>query len=348
MDKPGACILTSDVGSILREQIASLHPASVTVLTDEHTRTHCYPKIQPTLPEHHLITVPAGEENKTIDGAARIWQEMTDLRLDRKSLFVVLGGGVLGDMGGFCAATYKRGIPFILIPTTLLAQVDASVGGKLGIDFRNFKNHIGVFQHPHATIIDTLFLRTLPAAERRSGFAEIIKHCFLSDSDMWNTIRMKNPEEQDWHTLVAHSVAFKQSVVDADPTEKGLRKILNFGHTIGHAVESASLSGKERLLHGDAIAVGMVAESYVARRKEILGQEPLDQLTAYLIKIFGHREIETDDETLIGLMLQDKKTSQGKILLALADGKGGHRYDIQATPEDIREGLSYYRSIHQR
>lgn len=346
MENRGACILTSDAGQVLRDRIAASKPGSVTILTDDNTYQHCYPLLKEGLSEHRCITVPAGEENKTINGAVEIWSRLTELQIDRRGLLIVLGGGVLGDMGGFCAATYKRGIGFILVPTTLLAQVDASVGGKLGIDFQHLKNHIGLFEQPLATVIDTRFLGTLPKDELRSGFAEVIKHCFLSDPHMWSRVCSRSLERQDWNELVAHSVAFKERIVASDPKESGIRKVLNFGHTIGHAIESRSLMG-ERLLHGEAIAIGMICESHLALRKGLLEDEALQGLTRYILNVFGHREIGHDDESLMRLMRQDKKTTSGRILLALADGKGGHHFDVPVTETEISEALGHYRSLDQ-
>src|SRR6187402_1944444 len=199
--------------------------SQVAVLTDENCRRHCYPLLEQTLPPHRLIEVKSGEEQKNLDTCSYIWQEMTEQALDRHAVLLVLGGGVLGDMGGFCASTYKRGIDFILVPTTLLAQVDASIGGKLGIDFNHFKNHIGVFNQPALTILHSDFLKTLPAAELRSGFAEVIKHTLISDKTMWDEISAKSLTHQDWDKILKHSVEFKADVTQKDPTETGLRKI---------------------------------------------------------------------------------------------------------------------------
>src|SRR5688572_17782027 len=227
-------ILVSD--DLTRDLQAFLHKkkySSLAVLVDENTRRHCLPLIMPVLSNIFVIEVKSGEDEKNINTAVSIWQAMTEQALDRHAGLIVLGGGVLGDMGGFCAATYKRGIDFILIPTTLLAQVDASIGGKLGIDFNHFKNHIGVFQKPVLTMLYRNFLETLPLSELKSGFAEVIKHTLISDKEMWKEISSKTLNDQDWKRLVKHSVEFKSRVTMEDPTEKGLRKILNAGHTIG-------------------------------------------------------------------------------------------------------------------
>ncbi len=324
--------------------IAEISPSSVTLLTDENTAKYCLPLLENDITGFNRIIIPAGEQNKNLEGAAQIWKGLTDFQIDRKGLLVVLGGGVLGDMGGFCAATYKRGINFILIPTTLLAQVDASVGGKLGIDFEDFKNHIGVFQNPIATLIDSRFLKTLPKAELRSGFAEIIKHCIISDADMFAAICGKTLDEQSLSELVAHSVAFKKEVVTKDPKESGLRKILNFGHTIGHGIESLSLGSSHRLLHGEAIAIGMITESWIAHQKQMLSAGDLARITKFILQIFGKESVSASTDELIRVISQDKKNSGNKILMALPDGIGQCKWDVAVIPDEITAAVEYYLS----
>src|SRR5688572_19928359 len=220
---PDNILFSSNPSKDLLAFLTTKNYSNVAVLVDEHTQIHCYPLVQDVLPPHFVITVKSGEEQKTLDTCVSIWQAMTVRALDRHACLIVLGGGVLGDMGGFCAATYKRGIDFILIPTTLLAQVDASIGGKLGIDFSTFKNHIGVFQQPVLTMLYAGFLNTLPKHELRSGFAEVIKHTLISDDAMWRVISQHSLEDQNWIDLLQHSVAFKAHVTIEDPKEKGLR-----------------------------------------------------------------------------------------------------------------------------
>ena len=336
------CLITSDAPGELLRLIGILAPGSITVLTDSNTRRHCYPHIKDNLPAHAVIEILPGEEHKDLEGASKVWHELTRLQVTRKGLLIILGGGVTGDLGGFCAATYKRGIPFILVPTTLLAQVDASVGGKLGIDFEHFKNHIGVFQEPVCTVIDTRFLATLPAAERRSGFAEVIKHCLISDRAMWNVIRTRPLSDQDWTTLVSHSVAFKQRVVETDPREAGMRKILNYGHTIGHGLESLSLDSGDRLLHGEAIAIGMVAEAFLAVGRGLLSETECEEIREYVLSVFGHRKPTFTMEQLITLIRQDKKNDQDRILMALPSGIGGHQWDVEVSPEEIGAAMEWY------
>ncbi len=319
--------------------------SSITVLTDSNTHILCYPLIQTNLPDHSVINIAAGEENKNLESCKLIWEKLTERQLDRHSLMVILGGGVLGDMGGFCAATFKRGIDFILMPTTLLSQVDASVGGKLGIDFQNFKNHIGVFCQPTATLICPAFLTSLPERELRSGFAEIIKHCLISDKNMWDVIRKRSLNQQNWNELITHSVAFKKHVIEADPREKGLRKILNFGHTIGHAVESYFLDSDNRLFHGEAISVGMITESYIAHQKNLLSSIALNEIKDYLKQIYPKVALPDTYEQIMKLVLQDKKNKSNKILMALTEGIGHARWDVEVSPGEIEEALKYYQSI---
>ncbi|MCD8540568.1 MAG: 3-dehydroquinate synthase, partial [Leadbetterella sp.] len=262
-------ILQDSIEQLLPQYLEGKDYSALVVIADRNTRKDCYPRIKEVLPRHLLITVQDGEEYKNLDTCINIWNKLTEAEFDRHALVINLGGGVIGDMGGFCAATYKRGIDFIQVPTTLLAQVDASVGGKLGIDFQGFKNHIGVFTQPRAVLIDTGFLTTLPERELRSGYAEVIKHCLIRDRKMWDKIRKSELGDIPMKELVSHSVETKKAIVTEDPTEKGLRKILNFGHTVGHAVETFHLT-RERLLHGEAIAIGMICEAYIAYSKGML------------------------------------------------------------------------------
>ncbi len=319
--------------------------SKVAVLHDPHTKTLCYPLVQDFLPPHSLLEVPAGEDHKNLATCQLIWQQLTDLNFDRHSLLIVLGGGVLGDMGGFCAATYKRGIDFILIPTTLLAQVDAGIGGKLGIDFNHFKNQIGVFAEPRTTVIHTPFLKTLPERELRSGFAEVVKHCLIADEPMWQTIRAKSLHDQDWETLVQHSVLLKKSVTEKDPNEKGLRKILNFGHTIGHALESYFLAEGNRIFHGEAIAMGMVMEAFIASKKNLISQNELEEITAYVLLVFEKQEMPWGDSALIQLTRQDKKNKGEEILMALPEGIGRAKWDVAVSGEELENSYDFYRSL---
>ena len=316
---------------------------AIGVLVDENTKRLCYNVVRPLLPLHHLIEVQGEEKNKNLATCEKVWQQLTELHFDRHSLLVVLGGGVLGDMGGFCASVFKRGIDFMLMPTTLLAQVDAAIGGKTGVDFGSFKNHIGLFKSPVTTLIATDFLASLPPQELRSGFAEVIKHCLISDKRMWDSIRKKDLASQDWSKLVRHSVRFKSGVVARDPMEKGERRILNYGHTLGHAIEGHFLHSATRLLHGEAIAAGMVLEARIARGKKLIDSDELESIRDYIFSLFGKVALPGSDR-LMPLLVQDKKNKGNEILMALPKKIGKAVWDMRVSAEEIREAVLYYQS----
>jgi 3-dehydroquinate synthase len=227
----------------------------------------------------------------------------------------------------------------VLMPTTLLAQVDASIGGKLGIDFMGLKNHIGVFREPVATLICPFFLGSLPERELRSGFAEVIKHCLISDSEKWELLKSKSYLEQDFDLLIRHSVAFKAAVVAKDPFEKGVRKILNYGHTIGHALETCSMRSGERLYHGEAVAAGMIAESHVARSLKLISELEEREIRTYLRDTFG--QVKAPDwSEFLPVIRQDKKNKGEKILMALPNGIGRAVWDIEVSEQLIEEALT--------
>jgi 3-dehydroquinate synthase len=316
----------------------------VAVLVDENTRFHCLPLVHKVIKPTDIIEIESGEEKKTLDTCVKIWKDLTDNHYERKSLLVNLGGGVIGDMGGFCAATYKRGIDFINIPTTLLSQVDASVGGKLGIDFLGFKNHIGTFKLPRKVFIDTKFLKTLPERELRSGFAEVIKHCLIADAGYWEIVSAIDFKDQNWPEIVEHSVEVKNNVVEEDPFEKGRRKSLNFGHTIGHAIESYFLQKEEqRLLHGEAIAAGMICETYLSEKYCKLSQASVKSIENYITKTFGRIPITKEDiDEVTRLCLQDKKNEKGIINFSLLKEIGNSVFNVGIEQNEIRKVLELY------
>jgi len=338
-------VIISPISESLKTFLASQDYSKIIVLTDTNTKRLCYPLIKDSLPKHMVITVKQGEENKNLQTCEIIWSAMTGAQLDRHGLMINLGGGVIGDMGGFCAATYKRGIDFIQIPTTLLSQVDASVGGKLGIDFQGFKNHLGVFTLPNAVLIDSIFLETLSEREKRSGFAEILKHCLIQDVNKWNEIRGRDLADQNLPDLIAHSVEIKKKVVEQDPTEKGLRKILNFGHTLGHAIETFFLpQGKKRLFHGEAIATGMVCESYISYTRGLIEERTLEQIEEFIFSIYGKVDIDAANfDTIIGITLQDKKNKGKEVRFSLINAAGSCLYDIVVTRNEMKKALEYYK-----
>jgi 3-dehydroquinate synthase len=317
----------------------------IAILVDEFTNKYCLPIIQDLLPSNFTkILIKSGEHHKNLATCEQVWDRMTKANMDRHSLLINLGGGVIGDLGGFCASTYKRGIDFIQIPTTLLAQVDASVGGKLGIDFHGLKNHIGVFQLPKAVLIDPKFIDTLSIQQKKSGFAEIIKHCLIRDEKEWSAIRQQSFEELDLSKLIAHSVAIKEAVVLEDPKEAGLRKILNFGHTLGHAIETYLLDkGKRKILHGEAIAIGMIVEAFISHQRDLISLQELEEIESYLFENYGRVKLHTEEiSKIIALTAQDKKNKGKEIRFSLLTGIGDCGYDIPVSASEMKKAIQYY------
>jgi len=338
-------IIKKQIEQSLNDVLFQKTYSQIGVLVDTNTESLCYPIIKNSLPTHELIRVEAGEKFKNLESCQRIWEQLTQKGFDRYSCMVVLGGGVLGDMGGFCAATYKRGIDFILVPSTLLSQVDASVGGKLGIDFMGYKNHIGLFLEPTATLISSNFLSTLPLRELRSGFAEVIKHSLISNETKWKSISLKPLEEQNWDELIDFCYQIKSSIAESDPYEGGIRKILNFGHTIGHAVESCCLKTLAPLYHGEAVAIGMITEAHISFQKGKLSKASLQEITNYLRDIFGKKKEFPNDDEILEWIVQDKKNKGNKILMALLERVGHAEWDVEVNENEIRNSLDYYRSL---
>lgn len=338
--------ITNDVVTAINDFLSANPYQKIGVLVDNNTYIHCYPLISSSLPEHFVVNIAAGEKHKDLSTCNGIWEEMTDHQMDRKSLLINLGGGVIGDMGGFCAATYKRGINFLNIPTTLLAQVDASIGGKLGVDFQGFKNHIGVFRDPEKVLISTKFLMTLPSAELRSGFAEVIKHALIFDLHHWLKIQSTPWDLQPWDEHIAHSVITKYRIVAADPTENNVRKTLNFGHTVGHAIERHFLHEPEPLLHGEAIAIGMICESCLSSKKEGFPVNRVKEISDYLLRIFGKVHIPPEEINAIAKnVLQDKKNEDGHIICTMLKDIGEATYESSVTLQEVERSLEFYCSL---
>jgi 3-dehydroquinate synthase len=338
-------VLLEPVLPTLRHLLSSTPHSRLVVLTDSNTTRHCFPLLQEVLPADHLhLSVPAGEEHKTLETCVQIWSAMTEAGLDRKALLLNLGGGVITDMGGFCAATYKRGIRFINIPTTLLAQVDASLGGKLGIDFRGYKNHIGLFGEPLAVVVDSHFLKTLPERERRSGYAEVVKHALIADAEQWQLLQQHPWQEHSWQRIISHSIGIKSVVVAQDPREQGLRKILNFGHTLGHALESHKLEPAEsRLLHGEAIAVGMICETWLSWQKTGLPEGEARAIARYISAVWPEPMLGEDDlEPILNRLQHDKKNEGRQVLYSLLKHTGEAVYNIAVSREEAKKALQWY------
>lgn len=339
---------------IFDDTLAELHRfiqqhsySRILVLTDRNTCVHCLPALQKAMPGfegYDVIEVDPGEENKNIDFCVGIWRMMLDFGADRQSLLINLGGGVVTDMGGFTASTFKRGIDFIQVPTTLLSQVDASVGGKTGVDLGNVKNIIGTFAQPKAVFIASTFLQTLDRRQLVSGFAEVIKHGLIADRAFYENVKNLDAAAVSLEHI-RHSVSIKNAVVTQDPLEKGLRKILNFGHTIGHALEGYSLvNDRNPLLHGEAIAAGMICEAYLAHRLNGLSEDALEDIIRTFRTHFPdyayNREIYGE---LLVLMKNDKKNAGNQIGFALLNTIGACSIDVFVEESLIVESLDFYR-----
>ena len=318
----------------------------IAILVDENTQKHCLPLLN--LKNTEVVEIQSGEIHKTLQTCEALWKALTDLKFSRKSMVLNLGGGVIGDMGGFVASTYKRGIKFINLPTTLLSQVDASIGGKLGIDFGSLKNHIGVFKEPDQVIINTHFLQTLPDRELRSGFAEVIKHALIADSEHWNYLKDQDFNKLDWNKIIPKSVAIKNQVVESDPLENGLRKVLNFGHTLGHAIESFLLQSSAPLLHGEAIGVGMILESHLSYQKDWITSDQLNEITSFIIPFYSHLPKHLPDlEEIYSYLLQDKKNDALGINFSLIKGIGGCEFDQKVSQDMISLAIDYYQDLYK-
>ncbi len=332
----------------LRNEIQGLAPSKIFVLVDENTEKYClFHLFENTELSMQVIKIESGERHKNLDTCQTIWQSLMNKGADRQSLLINLGGGVIGDMGGFCAGTYMRGIRFIQMPTTLLSQVDASIGGKTGIDFMQRKNMIGLFGKPEAVFVFTKFLKTLPKIELRSGFAEMLKHALIADKESWDKLTQSEITKiSDWESLVYQSILTKLDITNEDPYESGKRKILNFGHTIGHAIESYWMTSDKPLLHGEAIAIGMIAESFIAYRMGLIREEILFEIRRAILHIYGHQPRYVKPAgALISLMRSDKKNHNNTFLLSLPDAIGQCRYDIPITEDIIAESLIFYGTV---
>ena len=295
--------------------------SKVAILVDENTKRDCLYKL-PKIENAIIIEIKSGEEYKNISTCNFIWEQLTINNFDRNSLLINLGGGVIGDMGGFCAATYKRGLEFIHIPTTLLAMVDASVGGKLGIDFKGFKNQIGLFNNPKAVLISPEFLETLAESELKSGFAEVVKHALISDNSLWVKLNNTPYTDLDWKDIIDTSVRIKNKIVLADPFEKGERKKLNFGHTFGHAIESYYLEKGTPISHGEAVFMGMILETEISD----LSETDKNEIKNYILSNFS-LPYTPKKLNLHKFLINDKKNQDGKINFTLLSGIGKCSFD---------------------
>lgn len=325
--------------------------SSIFIIVDSNSNEVCLPNFLPNLATEsrlEIIEFDAGEINKNIETCMAIWNVLTELGADRKSLILNVGGGVVTDLGGFVASTFKRGIDFIQVPTTLLAMVDASIGGKNGVDLGYLKNQIGTITIPQMVLIDTTFLETLPQNEMRSGLAEMLKHGLIYDKNYWEKfLDLSQIDFADFDTLIYDSIIIKNEIVKQDPKENGIRKSLNFGHTLGHAIESYFLENddKNNLLHGEAIAVGMILESFISLKKGFLSSEEYFQIKNTIKSIY--EEIIFEEEDLIPiqeLLIHDKKNEYGNIQFALINGIGSIKINQSIENKLIEEAFKDYKS----
>ncbi len=343
-------VAIGDIFHDLNVWLKNNYVSRIFVFTDENTNQHCLPVFRQYFPERDNTIVEvetkSGEQNKNIHTASFLWDKLTEHHADRHALVINLAGGVLCDMGGFASATYKRGIRFIQVPTTLLSMVDASVGGKTGIDFRGYKNQVGLFAEPAGVLIYPPFLNTLPRREFRAGLAEMLKHGLIADEAYFD--RLKEMKQHEWNNdilsdTIRHSVEIKNQIVTEDPQEKGLRKVLNFGHTAGHAFETFFLQTEEPLLHGEAVACGMVVETLLSQHKLALPEAKSQKITEGIKKHFALPKLsDRAFNELIFLMKQDKKNKDGKVNFTLIENPGKPVYDVEIDEHAIIKALKEY------
>tara|TARA_R110002167_G_scaffold54785_24_gene156105 strand:+ start:3820 stop:4881 length:1062 start_codon:yes stop_codon:yes gene_type:complete len=333
--------------SALNGHLAKARYSKLFVLVDENTHDHCLPKFMSEINgdyDFEIIEIEAGEDHKNIATCTQVWEVLSELGADRKSVMINLGGGVITDLGGFVASAFKRGIDFINVPTTLLSMVDASIGGKTGVDLGALKNQIGVFSQPVMVLVVTDFLKTLADRQMQSGFAEMLKHGLIRDRDYWNRLKAFNDFDAI-APLIYESVGIKNEVVLQDPTEQNLRKILNYGHTLGHAVESYFLESTthQPLLHGEAIAVGMVLEAWLSHQLHGLSAADLNDIKDTFLGRYQKVSFsEQDIEGIKTFLKFDKKNSHGNVNFVLLKTIGEAVVDVQIDDNLLQQSFSYY------
>lgn len=342
-------VISGNLERDLVNAISECEHDRIFVLTDETTQQLCWPKIKnfKALKNSTPIIIKATDTHKNLDTLSQVWQALSNGGATRHSLMINLGGGMVTDLGGFAASTFKRGIDFINIPTTLLAMVDASVGGKTGINFGGLKNEIGVFSDSRFVIINTQFLDTLDHDNICSGYAEMLKHGLISDERTWAelmTFDLDTPDLSQLQRMVAESIKVKERIVEADPHEHGIRKALNLGHTMGHAFESFAMRRGTPILHGYAVAYGLVSELYMSARKTAFPTDRMHQTVRFIRENYGTINITCDDyPTLIELMHHDKKNTSGIINFTLLGNVGDIRINQTTNEEEIKEALDFFR-----
>lgn len=351
ISKESNVFITEHLVRDIEQLISNFNKDKIFILSDEKAFELCYPKIKDVkgLSLDQAVIIPDGDDNKTLSTIEKVWHFLSHKGADRKSLLINLGGGMPCDLGGFAASTFKRGMQFINIPTTLLAQVDASIGGKTGINFAGFKNEIGVFNQASAVIIETSFLDTLDQPNMVSGFAEMIKHAFIYSKEKWDELKQFNitkPDLKHLKQLVADSIRIKDHFVQSDPTENHIRKALNFGHTFGHAFESLAMHEKRPVLHGYAVAYGMICELYLSHIRLGFPMPQVIEIARQMATIFGHFDFnESHFDQLYQLMTHDKKNEANQINFTLLEEIGQIQINCLATKEEIMDTLQFYRNL---
>ncbi len=317
------------------------------MLLDENVQEHCLPVFRQHLPDidiQGIICIKSGEERKNLDQTVKIWDELTAMNVDRDSLLINLGGGVVTDIGGFAASTFKRGISFVNFPTTLLGMVDAAIGGKTGIDYANLKNQVGLFTDPISVVIDPIFLKTLDEVQWQSGFAEVLKYGLIIDHALWDFLCPHHFKEiTDWDKVISLASRDKIDIVRHDFMERGIRKNLNFGHTIGHAFESYFLKSGKAVTHGQSIAAGMICEAWLSSRVYGFEEDELDEIVSMFDTNFDRLEIQEDlIPELFELMRHDKKVRDGQLNFSLLRKIGKAIHNIEVDSELVAESIRFY------
>ncbi len=339
-------LLGVNAGNALDDYLETKSYSKLFVLMDENTYAHCYPVLSldtVNLLDAELLVIDPGEENKSIEIAAQLWESLTEAGADRHSLLINLGGGIISDLGGFVASSFKRGMDFLNIPSTLLAMVDASIGGKTGINLGHYKNQVGLFSTPKQIIIDERFLKTLPQEQILSAYAEMLKHGLIEDENYWKELsEITKLDPGNLIQYIEKSIQIKKQIVDQDPTEKGLRKALNYGHSIGHAIESFFMETESPLSHGESVAVGMLAEAYLSKEILKMPAKELEKIEDNIRKHYAHIRIdESQVEAIADLVMHDKKKEGDHLNFSLLKQIGQCEINVQVTRKQIEESIKY-------
>lgn len=343
--KPVSYILGKDATALSIKKLNEFNQRFI--LVDENTKEHCLPIFNSLTNNIHIdgiITIKAGFNNKNISQTIDVWNQLTDLGAERDALIINLGGGVISDLGGFAASTYKRGLNFMNYPTSLLGMIDASIGGKTGLDFANVKNQIGLFSNPLSVVIDPIFLKTLDLKQLQSGYAEMLKCALIMDTDLWETISNTNFNQiSDWDSLIVQAARNKVNIVRSGLQEKSIRKILNFGHTVGHAIESYYLNNDYDISHGEAVAAGIICETYISSKLFEFECTQIEEIISVIDLNFERFDLKIEDiSSLMKFIKQDKMRKGGKYNFSLLRKLGKAVHDIEIDEILIKDSLEFY------